>query len=345
MAVDSVNFASVKKMLKSPGSASVYLIHGEEGYYVDALLEQAEALVAEQDRDFNLYVLYAPETDSRVVVDICNRYPMMADYQVVVLKEAQAVPAKYFEPITEYVRNQSPTTVLVIGGRGETVKSTAVATAIKKAGGVVFQSNKLKDAALASAIQELVKSKGLSIETKALSMLSDWIGGELSRVYKEIDKLAVTLPAGSMITPEVVERNVGISKDYNNFELVAALADRDPERTMKIIKYFQANQKANPGPVVSATVYNYFSNMLIAFYTPDKSERGLMAALGFKWPGQLRDITRGMRNYNAAQVVQILDIIREYDNWSKGNGSRMDMGDLLTDMVYRILTANGRLNR
>lgn len=342
MATDSVTFPSALKQLKS-ASARVFLFHGDEGYYVDRLLDEAEGLVAECDRDFNLYTLYAPQVGSQDIIDICHRYPMMADYQVVILKEAQAVSADYFKPLVDYVSAPEPSTVLVIGGRGAQVKSKAFATAVKKGGGVVFESNKLKESALSAAIQDFVKDKGLSIEAKALSMLTDWVGSDLSRLYNEIGKLTVTLGAGAMITPEVIERNIGFSKEFNNFELIAALSKRDVAKAMRIVRYFRSNPKNNPAPVTTTVIFNYFSNMLVAYYAPDKSERGLMGALGFRWPGQLKDITNGMRCYNAAQVVQIIDTIRDYDNHSKGNGSRMDMYDLLCDLVYRILTCDGRL--
>lgn len=341
MAAETVTFASVKAQLASRKPAPVYLLQGEEGYFIDALLKEAENLVDPADRDFNLYTFYAPQVDAVTVAEACRRYPMMADYQVVLVKEAQSVTANWLKALKPYVENLSASTVLVIASRGAACKSTELTRAIQKAGGVVFESKKLKDTALAGAIADFVKSKGLSVDPKALSMLRDYVGSDLSRIYNEVDKLTVTLGPGAMITPEAVERNIGFSKDFNNFELVAAIAARDADKALIITDYFRRNPKNNPTPVTATVLANYFSNMLTCFYSDDKGERALMALCGFKWPGQLADINRGMRNYTPAQAVEILSAIREFDAMSKGCGSRMDPYDLLTALMFRILTARG----
>lgn len=343
MAAESVTLASLKNEFNSRKLRPVYLLHGDEGYFIDMLVKMAEELVDPADRDFNLYTLYAPEIDASTVADTCQRYPMMADYQVVIVKEAQNVPANWFKALSAYVQNPSSSTVLVIACRGGKCKSTEFVKFVNKGGGAVFESKKLNDVALADAIRDFVKSKGLTVEPKALSMLRDFVGSDLSRISNEVGKLTVTLGPGAMITPEAVERNIGFSKDFNNFELIAAVASRDADKVMTIVDYFKRNPKNNPAPVTTTVLANFFSNLLVCFYSSDKSERGLMAACGFRWPGQMTDVNRGMRNYNAAQTVEILSAIREYDGQSKGNGSRMDPYDLLKSLMFRILTASGRL--
>lgn len=343
MAADTVSFASIKSQLVKGTPSPVYLIHGEEGYFIDELLKLAERIVPEADRDFDLYTMYAPQVEPDSVLDACRRYPMMSPRQVVILKEAQSVGANYLKRLKDYFAAPSATTILFVAYRGETLKSTELFNAVKKGGGVTFESKKLKEGALATAIQEFIKSQRLSVDPKALSMLADFVGSDLSRIYNEVNKLTVTLGAGAMVTPEAVERNIGISKDYNNFELVAAIAGRDMGKAMTIVDYFKHNPKKFPPQPLTPLLFTFFSNLLIAQYAEDKSERGLMAALGFKWSGQMTDVNRGLRNYRPAQVVEILSALREFDGYSKGNGSRMDPHDLLHDVVYRILTTPGRL--
>lgn len=343
MAADTVSFASIKSQLAKSTPAPVYLVHGEEGYFIDEILKLAEAIIPEADRDFDLYTLYAPQCDPDTVLDTCHRYPMMSPRQVVIVKEAQSVGANWLKKLKDYFTAPSATTVLFIAHRGETLRSTELFNAVKKGGGVVFESKKLKDNALGNAIEEFVKARGLSVDPKALSMLADFVGSDLSRIYNEVNKLTVTLGPGAMVTPEAVERNIGVSKDYNNFEFIAAIASRDMGKAMTITDYFARNPKKFPPQPLTPLIFNFFSNLLIAQYADDKSERGLMAALGFKWPGQLTDVSRGLRNYRPAQVVEILSAIREFDAMSKGNGSRQDPHALLHDLVYRILTTPGRL--
>lgn len=222
---------------------NVYLIHGEEGYYIDELAGLFDAILPDSERDFNLYTMYAPQTDAATVAEACQRYPMMADRQVVILKEAQAVPVAWFNKLLPYIENPAPTTILVIIARGVSVKSATLTKSIAKGKGVVFESKRLAPAAVTSTIRDFIKEKGLSIEDKALAMLQDYVGSDLSRIYNEIDKMTVALPPNAMITPESIERNIGVSKDYNNFELIAAIARRDVERIYKIINYFRRDPK------------------------------------------------------------------------------------------------------
>ena len=210
-----------------------------------------------------------------------------------------------------------------------------------KGGGVNFISRKLNDRTVGPAVADFVKSRGLTIEPKALAMLCDYVGADLSRLYNEVGKLTVSLGPGAMITPEAIERNIGISKDYNAFELVSALATGDAAKAFTIVNYFRGDPKNNPVQPLCATLFNYFSNLLIAWYTKDRSERSLMQALGFRWPGQLRDITAGMRRYGPWHVIEIISLLRVFDGNTKGNGSRLDPYDLLTDLVFHILNPVG----
>ena len=337
------NFDSLRKDIRSGKLVPVYLIHGEEAYFVDRLVDEFTALVPEADRDFNLYNLYGTQHTPQQVIDLCRGFPMMADRQIVILKEAQSMAAKDIAKLTPYLEQPSSTTLLVIAGRGDKVKSAETAKAVRKGGGIVFEAAKLKSQAIPAIIESIAKSLGLNIENKSISMLADYIGTDASRLYNELEKLSFILGKGMTVTPEAIERNIGISKDYNNFELIDAFAVKDYPKAIKIVRYFAANPKSNPYVMTATTIFNYFSNLLIAHFTRDKSPSSLLGALSLKWPSQLKPIELGMRNYNAWQAIEIIAAIREFDAQSKGVGSRQNPYSLLQDLVYHIFTAPGTL--
>lgn len=331
------------RQINAGNLAPIYLLHGEEGYFIDELLKRFEAVIPEGDRDFNLYTLYAPETSSDTIMDACRRYPMMSSRQMVIVKEAQAVTAAQLNRLHLYAKQPSATTVLVIACRGEKCNAKELMKGIANCRGEIFESVPLKDNAVGPAIGKYIKDKGLNIDSKGLVMLRDFVGSDLSRIYNEIDKLTVALPAGASVTPEVIEKHIGISKDYNNFELVGALANKDFKKAFTIVNYFRSDAKKNPFVVTISTVWTYFSNLLVLLYTKDKSDAGLCAAIGRKGAWLPPDYKIGMKNYNAWMLIEILRAIREADCRSKGVNSRMDPYDLLNDLVFRILTASGRI--
>ena len=339
----TTSFSELRTLLKSKRFSPIYILHGEEGYYIDELLKDFTELIPEADRDFNLYTFYAPEVDMDTVMDACRRYPMMSDFQVVILKEAQAVNQSTLDRLHLYAQQPTPSTILVVCGRGAKIKSKEFIAQAMTHGGTMFESNKLKEGSANGIISNFIKEKGLNIEPKGLSMICDYVGTDLSRIYNEVDKLTVALPQGSMITPEVIERHIGISKDYNNFELVNALASKNAKSAFTIIDHFRKDHKNNPVVVTLSMIWNYFSNLLILLYSKDKSEPALCAALGRKGNWLPTDYKIGMRQYNAWQLIEILRVIRRTDASSKGIGSRMDPYDLLHDMIYHILTAQGRI--
>lgn len=336
----SLTFPALRRQIKARQLAPVYLLHGEEGYFIDELVKEFEELVPEEERDFNLYTLYAPESGVETVMDVCQRYPMMAEYQVVIVKEAQAIRADMLNKLHNYVSNPTPTTILVISCRGAQAKGKDLLAAVKK-NGVIFESKKLSEKNILPAISELIKEKQLNIEPKALSMLRDYIGTDLSRLYNEIGKLALILGPGAMVTPEAIERNIGISKDYNNYELIDAINIRNAAKTFAIVEYFRNNPKNNPTVMTVSSLFNQFSNLLIYHYTKDKSPSGYMDALGLKSPWALKVYETASRNYNVRQTIEIITAIREFDVKSKGLGSRQNEYSLLKDLIFHILTARG----
>lgn len=342
MAAAAVTFDELRRDIKKENLAPVYLLHGKEGYYTDILVKDFENILAPEDKEFNQYVLYAPRTEVAEIIEVCSRFPMMADRQVVIVKEAQSARADQINKLAGYVNHPSPTTVLVIVFRGEEAKGKDLIGAVKSKG-VIYESKKVKDWQLPNLIQTYMKSKSMNIDGKSLEMLADYIGTDLSNLYNEIDKLALILGPGATITPASIECNIGISKDYNNFELVDALAAKDAAKVFRIADYFASNPKANPLPVTTTVLYNFYSDLLIAFYASDKSDQGLMKELGLRFPMQLKKFKTAMRTYNAYQTIEAIWALRQFDNRSKGNGSRQDAYKLLHDLMFHLLSAPGKL--
>lgn len=343
MALPAPTFDGIKKSLKQKQYAPVYFLHGEEGYFTDALAKEFENILPDDEKDFNQYVLYAPEVEPAQVIDLCRRIPMMSERQVVILKEAQAIRADKLAKLAPYFANPVDTTILVVCHRGAQAKGKELMSSLKKGGAVVLDSPKIRDYNLPAFIGAYIRQKGLSAEQKALEMLCDFVGSDLSRLYNEIDKLADLLPPGAAVTPEVIERNIGVSKEYNSFELVDAFAAKDGKKVFRCLAYFRSNPKAVPLVLATAAVFNFFADLLAAYYAPARTDAAISEALNLRNSFALRRIRQGMSNYNAVQVVEILSAIRTFDVRSKGVGSRQNEHQLFHELAYHILTAPGRL--
>jgi DNA polymerase-3 subunit delta len=340
---ETPTYLSICRDIRAGRPAPVYLLHGEEGFYIDALAKEFEAMVPEAERDFDLTVLYAPELSSPLdAVTACKRYPMFGQRQVVILKETQNGGANFLNALASYAAQPAPTTVLCICCRGQQARGADFLKAMRGGNGIVFESKKLNDRSVATAVSEFIKERGLSVDPKALVMLCDFVGTDLSRIYNEVGKLTITLGKGAMVTPEAVERNIGISKDYNNFEFLSAIANGNEAKALTILSYFKANPKNNPVQVIAVVLFNFFANLLTAYYAPDRSERGLMAELGFRSPYQLKEIKAGMQHYGPWEAIEIISLIRRFDAASKGNGSRLAPFDLLLDLTLHILHPLGQ---
>lgn len=337
------SFASLCSEIKARKLSPVYILHGDEGYFTDQLVKHFENILSPDEKEFNHYTLYAPQIDMREAVDICRRYPMMSDRLVVIIKECQAARADQLDKLARYVANPSPDTVLCIVFRGETAKGKELLSAAKKSKAVIFESKKIYDNQIGPFISKLIEERRLTVDPKALEMLKEYVGSDLSRLYNEIDKLTGILGPGARVTPEAIERNIGFSKDYNSFELVEALAARDSARALRIVDYFQANPKANPSVLIVAAIFNYFSDLMVTYFVKDRSEAAIMHALGLKNSFAMKRINVGRRNYNAFQAIEIIRAIRRFAAQSKGVGSRQNEYLLLRELVFHILTAPGNL--
>lgn len=317
----------------------VYLLMGDESYYIDLICDAIiENALNENERDFNQTILYGADVDDfAIVVNAAKRFPMMAEHQLIVVKEAQNI--RGIDNLSYYLQKPLMSTILVICYKNGTLKNKKIVAGIEKIG-LVYESKKLYESQLPAFINTYVAAKKLAIDPKAVSMLADFVGNDLSRLSGELDKLAISLPEGSMrITPESVEHNVGISKDFNNYELLNAIVTRNVSKAAQIVQYFEQNPKNNPLVVTISVLFNFFSNLLLCFFATDRSENGLAKELNLRSVYQARDYTTAMHNYNAFKCIDIIDLIRRYDARSKGigSGASSNDGDLLKELVFKIL--------
>lgn len=338
MAKNEISCDEILKELKAKQYRPIYYLMGEESYYIDLITDYiADNVLTETEKEFNLTVIYGNETDIASVINAAKRYPMMSEHQVIIVKEAQNLAN--IEELSYYLQKPQPSTILVICHKhGVLDRRKKIAGEIEKAG-ILFESKKLKDSQLPAFISAYMKRKGTDIEPKAASMLADFVGTDLSRLTGEMDKLVITLPRGkTRVTPEQVEQNIGISKDYNNFELRGALVEKDVLKANKIIRYFEENPKTNPIQMTLAVLFGFFSNLMLAYYAPEKSEQGIAAFLGLKSPWQAREYQAAMHRYTGVKTMKIIEAIRLTDAKSKGVGnSSLDDGELLRELIFFIL--------
>ena len=327
-------FSELRKGVFHP----VYYFMGEEGYYTDRLTDYiAENVLPEDERGFNQTVFYGLDTTMDAVVDAARSFPMMADRQVIIVKEAQLI--KNTDALSSYLKHPQPTTVLVFAHKnGSLDKRKKIAAELEKVG-AVLEFKKVKVEQLPAFVNNYMRGKGVVADEKTVRMICESIGADLSRLASEIDKLLLALPKGTqVVTPELVEENIGISKEYNNYELQNALVKKDVYKANKIINYFAANPKKNPIQLTLAILFGFFSNVMMAYYAPDKSERGVAAYLGLKSTWGVGDYLVAMKNYRATHVMQILHQIRLADARSKGaDAVTVPDGEIMRELLFFIL--------
>lgn len=331
-------YEEIVRNLKNRTYAPVYFLMGEEDYYIDRISDYIlDTVLTETEKEFNQTVLFGMDTDINTVINAARRYPMMSEHQVVVVKETQNL--KNLENLTYYLQKPMPSTILVLCYKhGVLDRRKKIAAEIEK-NGVLFESKKLKDSQLPGFISTYLKRKKVEIEPKASEMMAEFVGTDLSRMTGELDKLIITLPEGQKrITPEQIEKNIGISKDFNNFELRNALIEKDVLKANMIVKYFDENPKNNPLQMTLAVLFNFFSNLMLAYYAPQKTDQGIAAQLGLRSAWQAKDYMNAMQRYTGVKVMQIINAIRNCDAKSKGVGNTSATnGELLRELVYFIL--------
>ncbi len=330
---------AILRDLKQKKYAPIYFLMGDEPYYIDQISDYIQYnILDETQQSFDLTVLYGKDVDD--IADVINgakRFPMMSPYQVFIVKEAQHI--KKIDQLMElYLQHFSPSTILVICYKYGRVDGRKKWVSKLKSIGVLFESKKLRDYQLVGWIKNYAKDKNLSMDEKTMQLLADYLGTDLSKLVNELDKLLLSLPEGSNhITPDIIEKNLGISKDYNVFELQDALISGNVLKANRIVKYFAENKKAAPIQMVVAQLFGFFSNLMIFHYLPSKTKEA--AAAEFKIsPFIGRNYVQAARTFNAWKTLNIISYLRETDAKSKGVDSiNTDDGELFKELIYKIL--------
>ncbi|EMQ94272.1 DNA polymerase III delta subunit [Xanthomarina gelatinilytica] len=323
--------------IKNRNFKPIYFLMGEEPYYIDNISKYIESQVlTEEEKGFNQMVLYGRDVSIEDVVGHAKRYPMMSEYQVVIVKEAQDL-SRHIEKLVDYAENPQPTTILVFNYKYKTIDKRKKLYKTLKKSGVIFEGKKLYDNQVGDWIRRVLSGQNYTISPKAAQMLAEFLGTDLSKISNELEKLKIILPEGTQITPEHIEQNIGISKDYNNFELQKAVGARDFVKANQIIKYFGENPKDNPMVVTVSLLYSFFSKLLHLHGLNDKSPRSVTAALKIN-PYFANEYIAAARNYPMKQVSSVIATLREFDVKSKGVGSNaVSQGDLLKEMMVKIM--------
>lgn len=337
-------FRQILGEIKKGEFSPVYILMGEEPYFLDRLTDALEEnVVAPEDRDFDQAILFGADIEAGNVIEIANRFPFMSSRQLVVLKESQSMQQakNQLDKLSAYIENPVNSTILAIVYKGEKLASSSqlIKAANKNKAVTVFDSPKIRDYQLAPYIKDYCTEVGATIEDKALNLLIDHVGTSLTKLFSEIDKLIVADKKGEKrITSALIEENIGISKDFNNFELTAALARRDYFSAMRIIKYFADNPKTNPTVVTTGVLFTFFQKLLLAHFNGDKSDGALMTLFQMKSAYALKDIKAGISSYSPAQTIEAIHLIREFDTFSKGIDSFQPEFGLLRDLMFKLLT-------
>ncbi len=314
--------------------APIYFLMGEEPYYIDGISHYIENhVLTEEERGFNQMVLYGKDVTIEEIIGNAKRYPMMAERQVVIVKEAQEL-SRTIENLVSYAENPQPTTVLVICYKYKKLDARKkLAKAIKEKG-ILFESNKLYENQVPDWIRRVLAEKGYTITPKASQMLTEFLGNDLSKVHNEIEKLQLIIQPGEEITPQIIEENIGISKDFNNFELQSAIAENNQVKAFAIVQYFANNPKNHPVVLTVALLYNFFSKLLLYHSLSDKSIAP--KALGVN-PYFIKEYQIAARNYPMKKVSAIVGFIREIDMKGKGVGAaNITTGDLFKELLVKI---------
>ena len=322
--------------IKGGKIAPIYFLMGEEAYYIDVISDFIESYVLqEEEKGFNQMVLYGKEVSIQDIVSNSKRYPMMAERQVIIVKEAQNL-TKTIEQLVEYAKNPQPTTVLVFNYKYKTLDKRKTLYKALSETAVVFESKKIYEDKIPNWIQSFLKSKQISITPKAALMLTEFLGSDLSKIANELNKLEIVVGEKKEITPELIEENIGISKDFNNFELQKALGNLDHKKAYQIVYYFAQNPKQHPFVLTISILYMYFSKLMTLHTVRDRNPSTIAKALGVN-PYFVNDYIAVSRNFPMKRISGVLETLRTYDTKSKGVGANLSPKDLYNELVYNIL--------
>ena len=333
----AMSYEQLMGNLKKKDYKPVYFLYGEEPYYIDLISSHISSnVLSEAEQSFNQTILYGKDSEAGQVSDLARRFPMMASHQVVILKEAQEMSS--FGDLLPYIENPQPSTLLVISYKYKKPDKRQKIFKVLEKKAVCFESKKLYDNQLAGWIAGYASNQKYRMEPKAAAMLAEFLGSDLSKIVNEVEKLMVAIgDEKESITPALVEKHIGFSKDFNQFELQDALGRRDVLKSNRIINYFAENEKKYPFPLTLISLYYFFSRLLLLHYTKDKSRQNLASTLKVN-PFFVKDYEAAAKRYSAAKLVEIISLLRTYDMRSKGyDGNATPSGELTRELIFKIL--------
>ncbi|WP_455991457.1 DNA polymerase III subunit delta [Prevotella sp.] len=334
-----VTFQAIMQDLKNRNFAPFYLLMGEESYYIDTISDYiASHVLLPEECDFNQTICFGSDVTAVQVTDMAKRYPMMAEFQVIIVKEAQNI--RSLEALERYLKKPVKSTILVWCHKNGKIDTRKKVIGLAQAMGVVFESKKLRDYQLPEFIQNYLKSKKATIDPKSCQMIANHIGSDLSRIVSELDKILIYLPNDNRrVTPDIVEKEIGVSKDFNAFELRNAIVSKDIFKANQIIKYFDNNPKAGSLYSFLPLLFSFFQNLMILHYTPNKSsEQDIARALDLNSTWGIKDLIIGLKNYSARKTMDIISKIREVDGKSKGlDNPYTGAGELMKELIFYVL--------
>lgn len=315
----------------------LYWLEGDEDFFIDEIIDYAEKkILTEADASFNLTTFYGKDANWADVINACRRYPMFAERQVVLLKEAQQM--RDIDKLEPYIENPLNTTVLVVSYKGKTLDKRGRLSKLIKKTGEVFMSKKVYESQLPSWTNVYVQSKGFQIEPKALTSLVDHVGNDLSRLANEVDKLSINISSGNKITEDDIERYIGVSKEYNIFELQEAFSSKNAAKAMRILQFFEANPKAVPVQLIMPSLYGYFTKVMVLHQMPDKSSSAIKP-LFYHNPFLVQQAVDTMKNYSYANLEKIILLLHEYNLKMLGvNSYGASSSALLKELVFKMMS-------
>jgi DNA polymerase-3 subunit delta len=332
-----VTYEEIISDLKNRIFKPVYFLAGEEPYYIDLITDYIQdKVLPEAEKAFNQIVLYGEDTNIAAIIDTARRFPMMASHQVLIIKEAQSL--KRLDDLIIYLEKPLLSTILVFSYKYKTIDRRTKLYKTLESHGVYFESARVRDYLIPAWIERYLMLKGIKTDPSASAMLTEYLGTDLHKIVNELEKLIITLPPGKpFITTTLIEENIGISKDYNNFELQKAIGEKNILKANMIVHYFADNPKDNPITLSIASIFGFFSKLLTFHYLTDKSKNNIAAVLKVN-PFFVKDYENAASKYNVSKTMQIISLLRTYDMKSKGYGDPgTEPGELLKELVFRIL--------
>ena len=335
---NELSFDAILNDLRNKIYYPIYFLYGEEAFFIDEISDFIEKdVLNETEKEFNQTIIFGKDTNVPAIISYAKRFPMMANYQVIIVREAQEIDK--IEDLLSYVENPQRSTLLVICYKYEKIDGRKTFYKSVQKTGVLFESPRLYDDRIPEWIHQYVRNLHYAITPKASTILAEFLGNDLSKVVNEIGKLIINIPAGGEITEEYIEKNIGISKDYNVFELQKALGRKDIFKSNQIIGYFAANPRENPLVKIIPILYSFFSKTLVYHHLEDKSRNNAAAALSVN-PFFLPDYQTAAKNYPVRKLLSLISVLREYDLKAKGvdsNTTNVPDGELMKELVFKIL--------